>query len=413
MKKHLLLILISFYSLLAASQTRRELIVKNKIDHLSALAREPMIAEHPNGTLFLSGYRNDSDSPQLWESKDQGKNWKEVKVGSAADGAQGNSDVDLFIDKDGNIYLLSMTYTSIPTDLTGFDFSSMKGEQITLGISRDEGKTWKWQNISSGDYDDRPWIRETTNGDLHIIWNDGQGIHHSTSIDRGETWTRQAKVYPKGGSSFLASGKHGQLAVRVAPLSASGIKMDAGVDLLRLSLDNGKSWQDVNLPGDRSWSQDFTGIPRWVEPLAFDQADRLYSLWSEGHQLKLGISTDHGANWKTHTIVQSQDTLYYPYLESNDNYILCTWVSGFNEKIRHHAAVIQLENDNLEVYPMEAQKLDIRSRFQIGTNQLSTGGEYFPIISLSNGNFGMATTIQNKTANRLGFTWWELILNKY
>lgn len=413
MKKHLLYLLITFFPLLAASQPKQELIVKNRIDHLSTLAREPMIAQHPNGNLFLTGYRNDSHSPQLWKSIDLGKNWEAVDVGSYQEGAQGNSDVDLLIDEDGVIYFLSMTYTKIPSDLTGFDFSSLKGEQITLGISRDEGKTWKWQNISKGAYDDRPWIRKTTNGDLHIIWNDGQGVHHSRSTDQGETWKRQAKIAPKGGSSFLAQGHNGQLAARIAPLSASGNKIDKGVDLVRLSLDNGKSWQDVQLPGTRAWTQDFSGIPRWVEPLSFDQKGRLYTLWSEGQQLKMGISSDNGQNWMEQLIAESQDTIYYPYMETKGEYTLCTWVAGFNERIRHHAAVIQVEQEKLQVFQLEPQKLDIRSRFQIGDNQLSTGGEYFPIIRLSNGNFGMATTIQNKTADRLGFTWWELILNRY
>ena len=55
------------HSLMAQEHT--ELIIKNKIDHLSSLAREPMVVEHPNGSLFVTGYTNGTDSPQLWESK--------------------------------------------------------------------------------------------------------------------------------------------------------------------------------------------------------------------------------------------------------------------------------------------------------------------------------------------------------
>ncbi len=413
MQKYLFLAFIFLFVFQAQGQNNLELIVKNKIDHISNLAREPMVAEHPNGTLFLTGYRNSSDVPQLWKSSDFGKNWEEVNVGSQEEGAQGNSDVDLFIDEEGNIYLLSMTYSKVPENLEGFDFSTLKGEQITLGVSRDIGKTWKWQTISKSDYDDRPWITATTNGDLHIIWNDGNGVHYSVSRDKGASWVRQPKIYAKGGSSFLAHGHNGQLAVRVTPLSASGNKIDAGIDLVRLSLDNGKSWQDVSLPGKRTWSQDFSGVPRWVEPLAFDQKDQLYTLWSEGNELKMGISGDYGENWKEYLIEHSQDTIYYPYMESSKDYILCSWVSGFNANIKHHAAVVKLENDEVKVYGLAPQKLDIRSRFGIGENQLSTGGEYFPIIPLSNGHFGMATTIQNQKSERLGFSWWELLLNEF
>jgi len=408
-----LLIILSSISLSAMAQQSAELIVKNKIDHIAALAREPMVCEHPNGTLFVSGYRNGSDSPQLWKSTNKGKAWQEVDVGTSDQGAIGNSDVDLFIDMKGNIYLLSMTYTKIPRNLENFDFSSMKGERITVGVSKDGGQSWNWKTISENDYDDRPWITATTDGILHIIWNDGKGIHHVVSTDEGDTWQNRPDISTKGGSSFLANGHNGQLTVRVTPLSASGQKMDEGIDLIRLSLDNGKSWKDVAIPGSRTWTKDFSGIPMWVEPMVWDQEDKLYLLWSEGKTLKLGITHDDGNTWKEHSILQSPDTLYYPYMEMSKQGILCTWVSGFNENIRHHAAILTIEEENIQINRLEAQKLDIWSRFQIGDYQRSTGGEYFPIIPLKNGNFGMVTTIQNSKAGREGFTWWELLLNKF
>ena len=58
------------------------------IDHLDAPAREPMIVEHPDGTLFVSGYG--SGAPVLWKSGDSGATWSRVKVGTNADGAAGN-----------------------------------------------------------------------------------------------------------------------------------------------------------------------------------------------------------------------------------------------------------------------------------------------------------------------------------
>ncbi|MEM8901750.1 MAG: sialidase family protein [Bacteroidota bacterium] len=395
------------------AQEHTELIIKNKIDHLSSLAREPMVAEHPNGSLFVTGYTNGTDSPQLWESKDGGKNWQAVYVGSAEDGAQGNSDVDLFIDDEGNIFLLSMTYTKLPEDLENFDFSTMKGEQITLGVSRDEGQSWDWQFISRGDYDDRPWITATTNGNLHIIWNDGKGVHHRVSKDAGESWDEMPAVNPKGGSSHMTSGPDGQLAVRVSPMSASGFQMDEGVDLIRLSLDQGESWKDVSLPGNRDWNQDMSGIPRWVEPLAFDTDNTLYAMWSEGSQMKLAKSADNGDSWEEFIISQGQDTTYFPYMVASEQGLLCTWLSGFSENIRHHAAVVNIDEDVVKVHSIDPQKLDIWSRFAVGTYERYTGGEYFPIIPLSNGNIGMVTTIQNAKAERLGFSWWELKLSAF
>jgi len=391
----------------------QELKIENRVNVLTSLAREPMIVEHPYGALFLAGYKNATDIPQLWKSNDFGETWETVDVGTYEEGAQGNSDVDLFIDGEGNIFFLSMTFTKVPEeDMENFDFSIMQGKQITIGVSRDIGQTWEWQNISKDDYDDRPWIRATTDGNLHIIWNNKKGLHHSISKDKGETWQRQEDIHPKGGSSFMASGPNGQLAVRVAPLSASAFKFDEGIDLIRLSLDNGQSWQDIIPPGKRNWSQNLSnGIPRWVEPIAWDSQNQLYTLWSEGKVLKLGVSANNGENWQEFIVEENLDTLYFPYMTTHKDKILCTWVSGFEENTRHNAAVIQLDGDNLEVMKLSPQKLDIWTRFDIGENELSTGGEYFPIIPLSNGNFGMATTIQNRKDERFGFTWWELSPN--
>ncbi|MEL7123014.1 MAG: sialidase family protein [Bacteroidota bacterium] len=411
--KNYLLFLLSILTSLSFAQTHTELIVKNKIDHISTLAREPMVAEHPSGALFVTGYRNNSMTPQLWKSMDMGKTWKSVDVGTTADGAIGNSDVDLYIDAKGNIYLLSMTYTQLPEDMEGFDFSTMKGERIAVGVSKDAGSSWKWQTISENDYDDRPWITATTDGSLHIIWNDGKGVHHAVSKDEGTSWQKQADVSPKGGSSFLADGYNGQLAVRIAPLSASAFKMDEGVDLIRLSLDNGKSWKDVSIPGKRTWTQDLSDIPRWVEPLAWDKEDRLYLLSSEGKELKLSATKDNGKTWKEYIIAESMDTLYFPYMQMSEQGILCTWLSGFNENIRHHAAIVKFKEEKIQIFALEPLQLDVWSRFGGGDYERSTCGEYFPIIPLSNGNIGMVTTIQNSKANRLGFTWWELILNEF
>lgn len=408
-----LLVLLTILIISVQAQDHTELIIVNKIDHLSTLAREPMVAEHPNGSLFVTGYMNGSDSPQLWESRDYGKTWQSVDVGTPDEGAQGNSDVDLYIDSLGNIFLLSMTYTKLPEDISNFDFATMKGEQIIIGVSRDEGKSWDWEVISQRDYDDRPWITASSNGDMHIIWNDGKGVHYASSKDAGKSWQRQPDVHSKGGSSFLASGPHGQLAVRVSPMSASGFQMDKGVDFIRLSLDEGKSWQDVALPGNRDWSEDFSGIPRWVEPVAFDREDNLYAMWSEGKEMKLAMSTDYGESWQEYVISHTQDTTYYPYMVMSKQGLLCTWTSGFNEHIRHYAAVVKMDVTNVKVYTVDPLKLDMWSRFSVGEYQRSTGGEYFPIISLANGNIGMVTTIQNSQANRVGFSWWELRLSEF
>jgi hypothetical protein len=85
------------------------------VDYLSpvpgAAAREPMIVEHPDGTLFVSGYGYQESGPlqtvpRLWKSADQGATWTTVNVGTEADGAIGNSDVALAVARDGTLYFV-------------------------------------------------------------------------------------------------------------------------------------------------------------------------------------------------------------------------------------------------------------------------------------------------------------------
>jgi len=150
-----------------------QLEVTHRVDHLGGLAREPMVAEHPNGTLFVSGYGG--LRPNLWRSGDRGATWTRVGVGTEAQGAIGNSDVDLAVAADGTLYYLNMLY----------DRSASEGRQIAIGVSRDVGATWAWKTISKVRYDDRPWVDVAPDGTAHIIWNDGSGVSHvMTPISR-------------------------------------------------------------------------------------------------------------------------------------------------------------------------------------------------------------------------------------
>ena len=409
LKYQILQMLFIITSFISSAQEIGELVIEERVDFFGSLAREPMIAEHPDGTIFVAGYKNASNEPQLWKSHNKGETWAEVNVGTQVEGADGNSDVDLVIDPDGVIYFLTMKFTKLPSDMSDFDFSSMKGEHIAVGVSHDIGKSWKWNYLSKNEYDDRPWIAIAPDKTAHIIWNDGKGVHHVISGDKGKTWQTQPLIYPKGGSSHFSIGPLGQLAVRIVPLSASGNQFDDGVDLIRLSFDKGKTWSDLEPPGKREWNKDMqNGIPRWVEPLAWDDDNGLYSLWSEGKQLKLAKSTDNGKNWQTWVVAENDEIVYYPYMSVQNNTIAYTWISGFGEQLKHNAGVVKIREDSLEAFVLEPMELDIWTRFEGFENQLSTAGEYFPIVQLSDGDFGMATPIQNLKEKRFGFTWWRL-----
>src|SRR6266550_3475022 len=84
------------------------LAIAQHVDYLDVLGREPMVVEHPDGSLFVAGYGE--PRPTLWKSHDRGVTWTRVDVGSEAHGAIGNSDVDIAVSRDGTLYFVSMLY---------------------------------------------------------------------------------------------------------------------------------------------------------------------------------------------------------------------------------------------------------------------------------------------------------------
>jgi hypothetical protein len=296
------------------------------INHYDVVAREPMIVEYPDRTLFVSGYGaafmsgKKTDEATLWKSRDGGTTWTRVNVGPPAQGAAGNSDVDLAVAPDGTLYFATLV----------FDEKLMEGKQISMGVSKDAGATWKWTVISKTRFDDRPWVKVTPDGTAHVIWNDGRGVCHAVSQDGGLTWTEREKINPKGGSSHLAVGPNGEIAARVVPLSAAGSKYDEGVDLVAVSTDGGATWRNTAAPGYREWSPGgYFPVPRWVEPLAWDGRGALYSFWTNFKGIWLARSTDQGATWTTWRLRESPEVEYFPYLVARGRgELAATWFSG-------------------------------------------------------------------------------------
>jgi hypothetical protein len=396
---------------------RTALVVAERVDVIDTLARETMVVEHPGGTLFVAGYGGPfapTDSAKrrmyatfwrsrLWKSRDHGATWSRVDVGLKATGVIGNSDVALAVARDGTLYFVSMT----------FDAATNEGRRIAVGVSHDVGATWSWTVLSQHRFDDRPWVAVAPDGTAHVIWNDGSGVNHVMSHDRGARWTLPARVYERGGSSHLAVGPNGELAVRVAPASASGNKFDAGVDLIALSTDGGTSWRTAPAPGLRDWAPlgAKEKIPRWVEPIAWDGAGKLYSLWTDTAGVWLAQYNDRVSAWTSWRIVDCRDLCYFPYLVARGNgELAATWISGKGDSLHWHAAQIRLDHDVSAPRLTASAPLELdawrRDPSTAGRLMHDTGGEYLAATFLRAGGIGVATVIQTPT--RGGFTWWRL-----
>ena len=182
------------------ASTEERITLRSRVEHLDTLVREPMIAEHKSGALFVTGYNR--RVPALWRSTDGGTTWKRVEVGGKADGAIGNSDVDLAVANDGTLYFVAMSYDR--------HREPPVGTQISIGVSQDEGASWRWTMLSHTLGDDRPWVAVAPNGTAHVIWNDGHGVNHAISRDRGSSWTRMGRVPIEAAQAISRSGRTGR-----------------------------------------------------------------------------------------------------------------------------------------------------------------------------------------------------------
>jgi hypothetical protein len=379
------------------------------IDNLDVVAREPMIVEHPDGTLFVCGYGaarvsgNRMDEPTLWKSGDGGTTWSRVNVGTETDGAVGNSDPDLAVAGDGTLYFATMV------------FDQEKGNQISVGVSKDVGTTWKWTLLSKTRFDDRPWVEVGPDGTAHVIWNDGAGVCHAVSRDGGLTWTERDRIHPQGGSSHLAVGPNGEVAVRVTPASASGNKYDEGVDLIAVSTDGGMTWRKGAAPGYREWSPGgYFPVQRWVEPLAWDARGALYSFWTNLKGIWLARSVDQGATWTTWHLAESPDVAYFPYLTARgDGELAATWFSGWTVTWQAHAARIDVGEGGsppqmVESQPFKPDSWQQNRYWPEDPPTPDTAGEYLAVSFLRNGGLVVVSPIQNKREKRYGFSLWKV-----
>jgi len=394
------------------------LVVAAAVDHLDVVAREPTILEHPDGTLFVAGYGE--PLPTLWKSRDRGATWVHVNVGMEGDGAIGNSDVDLAVAPDGTLYFVTM----------GFDRKALEGTHISIGVTRDVGATWSWTLLSKTRFDDRPWVDVAPDGTVHVIWNDGSGICYAVSNDRGRTWSERPRIHSSGGSSHLTVGPRGEIAVRVTPFSSSLInskeEINEAVDLVAVSTDAGRTWNKHVAPGHRDWSRaafeavpayarhDRVPPPRYVETLAWDARGALYSVWTNREGLWVGRSLDHGDTWTRWNVAAESEVRYFPYLVARGKGELAVaWFSGRGETLEAHVARIDVARGNTAPRLIESTPLRPDSwgggRAANDPPYRDTAGEYLGLTFLRDGGLALVSPIQNRPAQRFGFSFWKII----
>ena len=391
-----------------------KLTLISRVDHLDTLAREPMVVQHPSGTIFVTGYGSQvggtdwTAPPPLWRSDDGGETWSRVAVGLSSDGAQGNSDVDLAVGPDGTLYLLAM----------GFNRANREGTHVAVGVSHDIGQSWQWHWLSRTRFDDRPWISISASGIAHVIWNDGSGVCYSVSRDAGRSWVEQNRIHSVGGSSHLAVAPDGAIAVRISPISASANRFDETTDLVAVSRDEGMTWSLHDAPGHVVWDptlNDPDKIPRWVEPLAWGSNGKLYHLWSEGESMVLGISNDDGVSWTRQIVSEEKGQAFFPYMVANDTgELAATWFVQTDRTLSARLVLIQApERGEAPLQIRRAEPFTPLAWNESDSTAVPTSaGEYIPVVFLDDGELAVVSPIQDSFGDRWGFTWWRFGIEK-
>lgn len=343
-------------------------------------AREPAIAQAPDGALYVAGFwgqyrygerapgslANLLSTPLLWKSADGGGSWQRLDPGLPAQGALGNSDVDLAVDGAGTVYIVSLTYLREAT-------------LLAAGASRDGGESWTWTLLDRGPAPGRPWVEAGPGGEVHAVWDHG-GVRHAITSDGGATWGEGPMVHGAGSAGGFAVGPGGELAVRVAPASGVGVhaRFTPAADGVAVSEDGGLTWSLRPYPAQLDWDDQET--PRAFDPLGIDAAGTLYTSWAEGETLFLARSLDLAASWDAFPVVREPGVPYYAFLRAGaPSQVALTWFTNLTGSVAARVALVEQAQGASPVV-------------HLGTFAADTGGsdhaEYFQPALLREGGVG-------------------------
>jgi hypothetical protein len=256
---------------------------------------EPRVAVDPVGNMYAAAIQGVPAGTDAWKSMDAGKTWKYL---GQPDGAQaaavsigrgeglGGGDEDIAIGASGNVYITSLWLGS-----------------ATQSKSTDGGNTWIVNPLSTDvPGTDREWLAAQGNNVVYLTYKQlgvalsgTESIFVAKSFDGGITFPQIVEATtPQFG---VQPGDQGNIVVD----PASGYVYTSFIgqnDLTKLyqarSTDGGLSWTIKQVYSAASGS-----LVNIFPITALDRAGNVYISFSDGHNIFLTASTDHGATWTT------------------------------------------------------------------------------------------------------------------
>ncbi|MFN2543152.1 MAG: hypothetical protein ABR600_01085 [Actinomycetota bacterium] len=270
---------------------------------------EPGIEVDSAGTIFVTAhktfpagagvYESSDDRMQSWlfRSIDGGKTFTSVNddIGPLAGQSKHiyGDEGDLAVDAQDHLYFAD---TWAVDDM----FYRFSNHGATLDLFRPVVPTYE--------VDDRPWLAAHGNGFVYYMSNTGYKqdgrltVHRST--DGGQTFDPIGYTLPESGWGTLEADPNSSFVYAFTnddfyPFPGGFLNGPTTRETIYISPDRGLTWTSVkvaDVPSNNDGGVDYPQVT--VSPLD----GTVYTLWSDGPTLNLGISKDHGQTWSVEDV---------------------------------------------------------------------------------------------------------------